>query len=133
MTGRKSELFKILSDETRLRLLNLFLSSKRPLCVCELADALIIPQYQISKHLSLLKYIGFIKHEKHGKWAYYSLDEGNPVNDQLFIFLRDFLKDQQFQRDWQCLQTRLSLRENGRCVIGSIAAEKWDGLLQKNQ
>ncbi|MDZ7402271.1 MAG: metalloregulator ArsR/SmtB family transcription factor [candidate division KSB1 bacterium] len=130
MTGRKSELFKALSDETRLRLLNLFLVSKEPLCVCELTDALNVPQYQISKHLSLLKYMGLIKHEKHGKWAYYSLNEGNPVNDQLFKFLRDFLIDPPFQSDWQYLQTRLCLRQNGKCVIGAIAAEEWDGLLQ---
>lgn len=130
MIARKSELFKVLSDETRLRLLSLFLVSKEQLCVCELTDALKVPQYQISKHLGLLKYMDLIKLEKRGKWAYYSLNEGNPVNNQLFIFLRDFLTDLTFQTDYQYLQTRLCLRKNGKCVIGSIAAEEWDDLLK---
>lgn len=128
---KKSELFKALSDETRLRLLNLFIQSKKPLCVCELTDALKMPQYQVSKHLSLLKHLGFIKSEKQGKWNYYSLINENSVNNQLFIFLRSFLNDTQFEQDWQYLQKRLSLRENGLCTIGSVAAEELDNLLQK--
>lgn len=129
MNEKKNELFKVLSDETRLRLLNLFIQSKKALCVCELTDALNVPQYQISKHLTVLKYIGFVANEKMGKWTYYSLVRENPVNNQLFIFLRNFLNDQQFEKDWQYLKTRLILRESGRCVIGYVTAEKLDELL----
>ncbi len=130
MKVKKSELFKALSDETRLRLLNLFNHSKKPLCVCELTDALKMPQYQISKHLSLLKHPGLIKNEKQGKWTYYSLINDNFVNSQLFIFLYRFLNDTQFEQDWQYLQKRLSLRENDLCTIGSVAVEKLDNLGQ---
>lgn len=128
---KKSELFKALSDETRLRLLNLFIQSKKPLCVCELTDALNMPQYQVSKHLSLLKHLGFINSEKQGKWNYYSQINDNSVNSQLFIFLHGFLNDTQFEQDWQYLQKRLSLRENDLCTIGSVAAGELDNLLQK--
>lgn len=128
---KKSDLFKALSDETRLRLLNLFIRSKTPLCVCELTDALKMPQYQVSKHLSLLKHLGFINSEKHGKWNYYSQINDNSVNSQLFIFLRSFLNDTQFEQDWRYLQKRLSLRENDLCTIGSVAAGELDNLLQK--
>lgn len=132
MNVKKSELFKVLSDETRLRLLNLFLLSKRPLCVCELANALIMPQYQISKHLTVLKYMGFIENQRQGKWMYYSLVKDNSVNNQLFIFLSRFLKDQQFEQDWQYLKMRLSLRKNGRCIIGSVATDELETYCRKN-
>lgn len=90
-----------------------------------------MPQYQVSRHLSLLKHQSFINSEKQGKWNYYFLVNENPVNSQLFVFLRSFLNDTQFEQDWQYLQKRLNLRENDLCTIGSVAAEELDNLLQK--
>jgi len=58
------EKFKALSDETRLRIINLFIKSGRNLCVCELMDALQLPQYAISKALNILKSADFFTTEK---------------------------------------------------------------------
>ena len=55
------EIFKALGDETRLRLVNLFLQTDEDLCVCEMVDALELPQYQISKHLTILKNAGLLQ------------------------------------------------------------------------
>ncbi len=65
--------FKALSDETRLRILNLLL--ERECCVCEVMQALDISQTRASRNLSALYDAGFLKLRKDGLWSLYSLDE----------------------------------------------------------
>lgn len=65
--------FKALSDETRLRILNLLL--ERECCVCEVMQALDISQTRASRNLGILKDAGFIKSRKDGLWALYSIDK----------------------------------------------------------
>ena len=65
--------FKALSDETRLRILNLLL--KRECCVCEVMQALDISQTRASRNLSVLYEAGFLKLRKDGLWSLYSIDE----------------------------------------------------------
>lgn len=67
------KLFKALSDPTRLRALYLLITAKTELCICELMDALNIPQYNISKHMKELKHAGLVKERKEGRFVYYSL------------------------------------------------------------
>jgi len=64
--------FKVLSDETRLRILNLLL--ERECCVCEVMQALDISQSKASRHLSTLYDAGFLKLKKDGLWSLYSID-----------------------------------------------------------
>ena len=64
---------KALSDETRLRILNLLL--ERECCVCEVMQALQISQTRASRNLSTLYDAGFLKLRKDGLWSLYSIDE----------------------------------------------------------
>jgi len=64
--------FKSLSDETRLRILNLLL--ERECCVCEVMQALDISQTRASRNLSALYDAGFLKLRKDGLWSLYSID-----------------------------------------------------------
>ncbi len=64
---------KALSDETRLRILNLLL--ERECCVCEVMQALEISQTRASRNLSALYDAGFLKLRKDGLWSLYSIDE----------------------------------------------------------
>jgi ArsR family transcriptional regulator len=64
---------KALSDETRLRMLNLLL--QRECCVCEVMQVLDISQTRASRNLSMLYDAGFLKLRKEGLWAYYSIDK----------------------------------------------------------
>ena len=64
---------KSLSDETRLRILNLLL--ERECCVCEVMQALGISQTRASRNLGILYEAGFLKLEKNGLWSIYSLDK----------------------------------------------------------
>jgi ArsR family transcriptional regulator, arsenate/arsenite/antimonite-responsive transcriptional repressor len=64
---------KALSDETRLRILNLLF--ERECCVCEVMQVLDISQTRASRNLNILYAAGFLKLRKEGLWAYYSIDQ----------------------------------------------------------
>lgn len=117
-----TDLFKALGDETRLRLAHLFLQTDKDICVCEMVDTLKLPQYQISKHLTILKNAGLLHASRKGTWVYYSLnrDEAAFWRD-LSKALRRHLEQPIFQQDAAELKKRLALRENGRCVVGFVA------------
>jgi ArsR family transcriptional regulator len=65
-------LFKALSDETRLRILSLLLTEGE-LCVCDIIAALNLPQSTISRHLAYLKKTGWVDDRRCGLWIYYSV------------------------------------------------------------
>jgi len=64
---------KALSDETRLRILNVLL--ERECCVCEVMQALDISQTRASRNLGILHDAGFLRMRKEGLWALYSIDQ----------------------------------------------------------
>jgi ArsR family transcriptional regulator len=117
---QESEVFKALADETRLRVLNLFFLSEESLCVCEIVDALKIPQYSVSKHLMLLKHACLVDVEKEGLWGYYHLKKDEPKNRPIFAFLKNYLTGETFETDRRNLEVRLLLREAGKCVVGFV-------------
>jgi len=120
MINRQTSVLKALSDETRLRIMNVFVTSGEALCVCEVVDALHLPQYQISKHLAILKNAGVIDVEKDGTWGYHYLITDDPLNKMLFSFLKKYLVGEVFDDDIKQLDLRLLLREEGRCVVGFV-------------
>lgn len=61
-----------LNDETRVLLLR-FLDKYGECCVCDLQISLDMIQSRLSRHLKILKEAGFIKVERKGTWAYYSI------------------------------------------------------------
>jgi ArsR family transcriptional regulator len=67
-----AQLFKCLSDETRLRCVVL-LQSRGELCVCELTAALRLPQPKISRHLAQLRAYGLLQDRRQGLWVYYRI------------------------------------------------------------
>ena len=79
---------KALSDETRLRIMNLLL--ERECCVCEVMQALQISQTRASRNLSALHDAGFLKLHKDGLWSIYSIDEQDM--DEYMIGLVDSVR-----------------------------------------
>lgn len=86
------DIFKALSEETRLRILALIWNSE--LCVCEIEDCLDLTQSNASRHLTVLKNAGILSSSKHAQWAYYKLNE-------------DFCKDNQELIDYLAIKLRL--------------------------
>ena len=82
-----AEMFKALSDPTRLRLINLLSSQPSGdcpgeicngsgfLCVNALAHRLGVTQSAVSQHLRVLRQVGLVRGERHGTFMHYSLDK----------------------------------------------------------
>ena len=68
-------IFKALSEETRLRILKLL--EQGELCVCDIVAALDIVQPKVSFHLNALKEAGFLKDRKQGRWTHYRIDDSD--------------------------------------------------------
>ena len=69
-----SEIFKILSVDTRIRIIEL-LKSKGPIGVKNIAKEMGITPAAVSQHLKLLRQAGLVKNERRGYWIPYSIDE----------------------------------------------------------
>jgi len=61
-----------LNDETRLRML-LFIDTYGEVCVCDIEASFEMIQSRVSRHLKILKEAGFLKLERKGRWAHYSI------------------------------------------------------------
>lgn len=61
-----------LNDETRVVILR-FVDKHGALCVCDLQQSLGMIQSRLSRHLKILKEAGFLRVERKGTWAYYSI------------------------------------------------------------
>jgi len=70
--GQAQRWFHALSDETRLRLLEMLRDGEQ--CVCDLSDALGAAQSRLSFHLKTLKDAGLVTDRKQGRWVYYALN-----------------------------------------------------------
>ncbi len=79
-----TKLFKALSDESRLRVLNLL--QERECCVCEVMQVMEISQSKASRILSTLYDTGLLKLRREGRWALYSID-----TDQTKDYVNDIL------------------------------------------
>lgn len=104
-----SEVFKALSDETRLRILNLL--TLQEICVCEIMEVLDLTQPNASKHLNKLKDSNIILCRKEGKWNYYRLNEDfTGQNKTLYEYLfSQWAKDRQYTNDLQKLKLLLEI------------------------
>ncbi len=61
-----------LYDETRVKILK-FIDINGAQCVCDLQISFEMIQSRLSRHLKILKEAGFLKVERKGRWAYYSI------------------------------------------------------------
>jgi DNA-binding transcriptional ArsR family regulator len=68
-----AQLFKLLADETRLRILDM-LGARKELCVRDLWERLGQSQPAVSHHLGLLRMAGLVDTRHEGKHIYYRLD-----------------------------------------------------------
>ncbi|PLX85563.1 MAG: transcriptional regulator [Desulfuromonas sp.] len=66
-----AELFSLLGDNSRLRILQALTATE--LCVCDLAAILNISSSAVSHQLRLMRTKGLVRYRKEGKVAYYSL------------------------------------------------------------
>ena len=71
-----AQVFKALSDETRLRIMGLLIAGEE-LCVCDIIAALDLPQSTVSRHLAYLRNSGLLEDRRQGVWMYYRISQDN--------------------------------------------------------
>jgi len=92
--------FKALSDKTRVRIMALLFEGD--LCVCEVMDALGMTQSRVSRHLGILKQAGLIGEERKGKWVVYKV-----INKRRAIFSyiqRETKGEPEYEKDMKNLK-----------------------------
>ena len=83
---------KALADPNRVKILKML--QHRPMCVCEMKEALHVSQPTVSKHLKILEKAGLVGWEKDGLWVNYHLTDGSksPYAASLLGNLRHWLE-----------------------------------------
>ena len=70
---KDAKIFKALSDEKRLHILELLKQGE--MCACELINSLVIAQSALSYHMKILCESGLVTGRQEGKWTYYSINQ----------------------------------------------------------
>jgi ArsR family transcriptional regulator len=96
------QLFKALSEEPRVRILNL-LFLKKEMCISDLEIVLGFTQAKTSRHLAYLKNSGIVNARKADQWVFYSIKE--EVTDLVKLIMEYFNKDQVLKNDIESFET----------------------------
>ena len=116
------KVMKALSDETRLRILNLLM--ERECCVCEVWQALDISETRASRNLNALLDAGFLLVRREGTWASYSIMEGvAKYYSELLQSLTEALEGNELvEKDRERLKKvqRIGPRQTAMSRIGSL-------------
>ncbi|MGD0281926.1 MAG: metalloregulator ArsR/SmtB family transcription factor [Dissulfurispiraceae bacterium] len=117
------DLIKLLSDQSRLRIL--LLLTKKELCVCQIMGVLNMSQPLVSRNLSLLLKAGFLKDRRDGKLMFYKIKKVLPGKHQQFLaLLHELLKDDTtLKKDLRSLGECTEFqKQTGRCDMETLKA-----------
>lgn len=118
--ARMAKVLRVVADERRLRILAALM--KKELCVCELVDALLLAQYEVSRHLARLRQVGLVVDRREGLWAYYSIPESAwrdcILGGILGLIEQEVSGVHRGNADFLRLEKRLAMRDGNRCVVG---------------
>jgi len=109
-------IFKALSDETRLRILKLL--EEGELCVCHITAALDMIQPKVSFHLATLKGAGLLRDRKEGRWTHYRLDDSDLFRRMLLLSVMERIPAESVAAD----RKRLYVFMEGTDTKGKVAA-----------
>ena len=86
---KKHEIFKVFSNEVRLKVFEYLLEGK--MCVSGIVNKMNVTQPTVTQHLRILKEIGVVKSEKIGHWMHYSIDKKgiNRVKQEMEKFVKN--------------------------------------------
>ncbi len=80
-----SQIYSMLSDKNRLRILKLL--EQKPMCVCELTYVLGIRQPSVSRHLRKLKEADLIDSRQDGPWHEYFINRKEDEHTRILMGL----------------------------------------------
>ncbi len=116
--------FKALSDETRLRLLNLLVHHE--LSVNEITEILNMGQSRISRHLKILTDCGLLVSRRDGLWVFYSASKEGPGRE-FTLSISGFLKnDYDLKIDLSRMEWIIEERRKEKKEFFDSIADRWD-------
>lgn len=111
-------IYKLLSDETRLRVI--LLLHQEELCVCEICGVLDVSQPKVSKCLSKLRDLNLVDDVRRDKFVFYSLKSDNKIlNSNLRTIMETIINFPKLSTDKQRLSTKESYLET--CSIEALS------------
>ena len=117
-------IFKALSDPTRLKIMWLLFTVDLKVSVSEIKDVLIENQYNVSKHLKILKQAGLISERKEGRWSYYYyLENDNKFHNYIQKTITQIPSDLMKYELERCKQ-RIEMRIDGKCILKANIDDK---------
>lgn len=123
-----SDIFKALSDETRLRILRIL--SEHELSVNEIVDILDVTQSRVSRHLTTLRSVGFLASRREGTWVYYRKPSQRSMKPEIIqvwnLVLRWDAQDNQHVKDQKQLQQVLQRKAERSQDFYGEHAQRWD-------
>lgn len=114
-----TQVFKCLSEDSRLRILFLIHENKE-MCISDIELILDFTQAKTSRHLTYLKSNGILNSKKVDQWVFYYIKE--EVKDLLSQGFRFVEKDQILQKDLETFKVMYSNRE---LALNKLHNKKW--------
>ncbi|MEW6110312.1 MAG: metalloregulator ArsR/SmtB family transcription factor [Nitrospirota bacterium] len=108
-------IFKALSDETRLRILKLLEHGE--LCVCDIVAALGMIQPKVSFHLGVLQDAGLVKSRKQGKWIHYRIDDSDIFKRFLVLSVLERVSESEVTEDKKRLDKFLKTKSQKAEIV----------------
>ena len=106
------KVLKGLSDMTRLKIIWLLTNIDQKICVSEIVEVLQERQYNVSRHLRILKDAKLIEEVKEGKWVFYYLTS---VNNEFRHSIQNAIcaiPEKEMKKELAKCKKLLNLREN---------------------
>ena len=121
------ELFKILADQTRLRLLRIL--RQGDFTVQDLTQILTMGQSRISRHLLLMSNAGLLQVEKQGTWRYYRLAPQKGLFSDIWPSIEPYLHELEYQEEDAAAVTKVMTERRKRTQeFFDRHAREWDSL-----
>lgn len=112
-----TDIFQALGEKTRLRIMRIMVSLPREeACLCDMTDALLEPEHNISRHLKTLRQVGLLSAYKDGRWVYHQLVSNSNLKGfyKLVANLPD--SDGVFANDLKRFKAELERRAARKCT-----------------
>ena len=128
-----TDLFKVLSDLTRLRMIRILAVTRSELCVGEFVQSVQGKPYNISKQLKVLGRARMVTSRKEGRHVYYRLGSAQePLTQMIFKLIKDLPdEDGEFEADRVRFLEVLEQRDLQAVVESGVAEGSVEGALKK--
>lgn len=121
------DIFKSLSDETRLQMLGLLLREGE-LCVCDFVEVLGITQSKASRHLRHLVNAGLLHDRRAGTWVYFRVvEEPDPTRARILSMLPAVLEGRVAAGLFERLAAWRASKERAGCSCKELRAGRAAG------